>query len=75
MKCPNCGEEMEEGYVTLDGEGTALCWSKVKPSVPRIVWKEKETLLRSSIFHLNEEHWLRKGYRCANCKLVTFVYT
>jgi hypothetical protein len=79
MKCPKCGQEMEEGYVTLtSSENAHLYWSseelpgfweRVKG---KKVWKERVTLMQNIIFHKSNPP--TKGSKCANCRLVPFEY-
>lgn len=79
MKCPKCGQEMEEGYVTLtSSENAHLYWSseelpgfweRVKG---KKVWKERVTLMHKGFF--SEVNQQIKGSRCANCRLVIFEY-
>jgi uncharacterized C2H2 Zn-finger protein len=79
MKCPKCGQEMEEGYVTLMPSHNAWLywsreqlpgfWGRVKGNE---IWKERVTLMQKLI--ARDGNSFSKGSRCANCRLVLFEY-
>jgi hypothetical protein len=80
MKCLECGQEMEEGYLTLrTSEIGSLYWSSEQLpgfwgvlTAGRKVWKERVTLMHKGFF--SEVNQQIKGSRCANCRLVIFEY-
>ncbi len=79
MKCPECGEEMEEGYVFLiiglENAWAMLDWSIAEPpdfwsflKVP----KGTIVLLKKGTESRDKKHWLRKGFRCPTCEMFSF---
>ena len=79
MKCPKCGEDMEEEHIFLVSAGYrgALYRSKEEPPDYWAIYPKSEgsiPLLQRNFFHRDKKHWSRKGFRCANCKFVTFEY-
>ena len=74
MKCPKCGEDMEEGYVGVMMR-SRLFWSKDEPKSARLSMpKGAIKLLDHDGWFADKKDWLRKGFRCTNCKLITFEY-
>jgi len=78
MKCPECSEDMKEGYIFLSGDIDAgifwLVWSMTEP---KSLWnrghKEDVVLLRFNLaWWRGKEDWLRRAYRCEKCGLLIF---
>jgi len=72
---------MEEGNVFLQSGGYSnLYWSKEEPkgfwstSALPLAPKTGIALLQRTIAIRDKKDWCRKGFRCANCKLITFEY-
>ncbi len=78
MKCPKCGEEMEEGFVfPFSPAGShSIVWSQKEPKdIGWMLGFPKEwTKLAERYILTDRKKWLRKGFRCPNCRLVTFEY-
>jgi hypothetical protein len=61
-ECPECGGELEKGYVIVDG----LRWSREKHEYFALM---TELVVYSPFILANLE-----GYRCQKCKLIEFHY-
>jgi hypothetical protein len=78
MKCPNCGKEMEQGYVVLyGGRGGNLTWCKEPPRNPwEPEWaggKFQGEILLSYMWKWGTES-VKGGFRCTDCKLALFWF-
>jgi Domain of unknown function (DUF6487) len=71
MKCPRCGKEMEEGFVSAykhDPMNPRLGWSKTKVHFA----PNREELLNTE--HMREGYVFTKAFRCHDCRLIQFEY-
>jgi hypothetical protein len=60
MKCPECGQEMEDGYVQASRQGL-------------LTWKQVIVFINGSEENLDELLFFApslKGWRCQSCHLV-----
>jgi len=62
-KCPDCGSEMEKGYLFTDG--VVIRWNHKKHK-----FFVRGELLETQIWNLNSI----EAYRCVKCKLAFFYY-
>ncbi len=79
MKCPKCGQEMEEGYVTLaTTEGAWLHWSKHKKYFvglwERVKCKRAELGTLMQNIPSSKKNCQSTGTRCTRCRLALFEY-
>jgi len=73
MKCPRCGEEMEEGYIHVSGYGDSwLYWSKAKIQSFWFSHKGAVELIKKSVNQPDKKYWVRQAYRCEKCGLIVF---
>ncbi len=64
MKCPQCNEEMKKGYIH---SSRPIYWSEGKETA---VIGGDEILVGAPMFKMKK----LAGYRCEECKVVTFKY-
>jgi len=68
MKCPECGEEMEEGYVT---GAYGFFWAKKKKFFYTLGDEDTERLF----VRLWDWYQARLvGYKCSKCEMIIFYY-
>lgn len=68
MKCPNCGKEMEEGF--LQANGSSLIWSKRTHSATMLANPQKgEVQVAHSLLEVSIP-----ASRCDDCRIVAAKY-
>ena len=71
MKCPNCGKEMERGYVTLiSAYASSLYFSREQIPWVFVGGKDKDLIMGNSAVLTLKKNYRREGFRCKNCELV-----
>jgi len=68
IKCPNCGEPMEKGFIAT----WYMFWTGKKQEV---FWKappREDVVVKPGVFHIFDSS--REAYRCRKCELVLFNY-
>lgn len=72
MNCPDCGEEMQPGFIYVRGMGGSLFWSKSKD----IGFMSREGLEQIDLSKLSVSgtgtQAVVPGYHCDTCKTVSF---
>jgi len=70
MKCPKCGKEMEEGFVSagFNPPDRGIGWSSTKGQTAI----DLQPLLGTDHWYQNFAY--AKAFRCKSCKLVQFEY-
>jgi hypothetical protein len=68
MKCPTCGNEMEEGFLSTLPFGIEWVVGKERPMT------EVTGSIRKLIFQMGYDWIYIKAYRCASCELALFKY-
>jgi|WetSurMetagenome_2_1015567.scaffolds.fasta_scaffold2029651_1 hypothetical protein len=66
MKCPNCSQEMEAGYVTF-GNGSSVIW--YRSDEPQHIWapvRGGEALVKM----VTKSQYLQSS-RCQKCNIIT----
>jgi len=76
LKCPNCGEEMEEGYVGVV-IGSILFWLGEEPKYSGTYWMRRTMgamELLQNPGRSPKKNRLRESSRCPKCKIIIFNY-
>ncbi|MFB0543700.1 MAG: PF20097 family protein [Candidatus Bathyarchaeia archaeon] len=78
MKCPECGEEMEEGFLWIKwGMYRAENWWSFKKPAWHRFWRIPQvhpTLGSIMIMENTKEDYVKKGFRCPQCLIIIFNY-
>jgi hypothetical protein len=68
MKCPNCGKEMEEGF--LQANGSSLIWSKHTHSAAMLANPQKgEVQVAHSLLEVSIP-----AFCCGDCRILAAKY-
>ena len=76
LNCPNCGNKMEKGYLTLiSGAASALFFSEkmvswALTSTLPVGTSDKDLIMDNSIVLALKDNYRREGFRCKDCDLV-----
>jgi hypothetical protein len=72
LKCPNCGNKMEKGYVALITDRASVLYfsREIISAWTGSPGKEKDKIIGSNLVSALRNDYIREGFRCEDCDLV-----